>query len=174
MTTETAQSLTTPDHGLAVLDRYGLLHAFDEPEYEEIIELATDLTGAELATITLVLPDEGVVRARVGSQIAAIDAAESFTAFTVRDRLRPTVIPDMTRHPVFADNPWVTGHYQVRAYLGVTISSIEDEPLAALEAFDTRVREWTDQQVRHLTILGRMVEAHFELRRVLHEATLAG
>ena len=168
MTTTTEQGTTTDapegagQHALDVLDRYGLLHSFDGPEYEDLIELATDLTGAELATITLVLPAEGVVRARVGSQVATIDAAESFTAVTVRDRLHPTVVGDMTADPRFADNPYVTGHHRVRAYIGVTVSSVEDEPIATVEVFDTRVREWTDQQVRHMTILGRMVEAHFE------------
>ncbi|WP_258724945.1 GAF domain-containing protein [Cellulomonas sp. NS3] len=164
--------LAEEPRSLQALDRYGLVHSFDGPEYDDLVELARDVTGAPYVSIGLVLPDEGVVKACVGDFIATFQQAESFTAVTIQDRLEPTVVPDMTRDVRFAANPYVTGAVKMRAYMGTTLSSIGDEPLGALEIMDTSAREWTPQQVRHLIILGRMVEAHFELRRVLHEAVL--
>lgn len=164
--------LTTLSQGLKALDRYGLLHSFDGPEYDELIELATDLTETPYGMITLVLPDEGTVKTRVGGQIASVSETDSFTTVTIRDRFVPTVVGDATRDPRFAANPFVTGEVGLRAYIGVTISSIHDEPLAVLEVVDTWPRVWTPRQVRHMTVLGHMVEAHLELRRVLHEAVL--
>lgn len=164
-------TLTAGTHD--VFDEYGLRHSFGEdPEYDEIVELAQDLTDATQAMIVLVRPDEDTVTTRVGRQAVAVPKEHAFTTVTTGNLFTPTVVGDATRDPRFAGNPFVTGGY-VRAYLGVTILSIHDEPLAALEVVDTRPRDWTPRHVRHVTVLGHMVQAHLELRRLLHEAVVA-
>jgi GAF domain-containing protein len=168
MTVDAISRSTSTDEGdrLAALDRYGILHTFDEPEFDELVELACDLTGAPIATVSLLTQDEEWFKARVGMQMAAIPREHSFAALTMSDPHRPLVVADTTCEARLSSNPYVTGDPALRAYVGVPILTMDDQFLGAFEVLDTTPRAWSEREVRQLTILAHMVQAYLEMRRL--------
>ena len=151
---------------LEALDRYGVMHTFDEPEFDELVELACDLTGAPMATVSLLAQDEEWFKARFGMKMASVPRSHSFAALTMATPHQPLLVSDVALHPSMATNPFVTGAPGIRAYVGIPILTIDDQFLGAFEVLDTEPRDWSESEVRRLTILTHMVQAYLEMRRL--------
>ena len=166
-----AQHANEEQARLTVLDRYSLIHTFDEPEYDDLVALACDIFDAPMATLSLLSPNETFFKARIGLDMATIPREHSFTSLVLASPVDPVAVEDATLDARLLGNPYVTGHPHLRAYLAAPVKTADDVVLGAFEVVDVRPRRWSDREIRHITTLGSMVEAHLELRRLLHAST---
>jgi len=91
-----------------------------EERFDRIVRLAASRFCAPISLISLVESDRQWFKARIGLDREETPLSEAFCAHTIaHDGV--TVVPDTTRDPRFADNPFVTGPNQVRFYAGAPL-----------------------------------------------------
>ena len=92
---------------LALLKACRIMHTPSEEAFDDIVRLAAELCGTEIALITLVDADRQWFKARVGVEQTETARDLSFCGHCINDR-QPMVIEDTLGDPRFADNPLVT------------------------------------------------------------------
>ncbi len=157
---------------LEALRSYAILDTPPEEAFDRIVRLAA--TILDVPTVLVSLVDEGRqwFKARVGLDLLETPRDLSFCAHTI---LTDEVlhVPDATRDPRFAANPFVTGRPGIRFYVGVPLEVAGGHRLGTLCAIDTRPRRLDERQQRVLRDLAALTADLIELRRVGHEAEAA-
>lgn len=82
-------------------------------------------------------------------------------------------MPDATRDPRFADNPFVAAPDGLRFYAGTPLITSDGHCIGALCVLDRVPRELAPDQCESLRVLGRQVMVQLELGRGLHVACLS-
>ncbi len=162
------------DERLARLNSYGILDTGEEEVFDEIVELATRLTGSPISLVSLVDRDRQWFKARKGGLPRQTDLENSVCAHAIlQDGLFE--IEDLEADERTAGLSIVTEDDEaVRFYAGTPIKTSDDLPLGMLCILDTRPRRLTDDQRFALTVLGKQVCAQLELRARLSAETEAG
>jgi len=154
----------------AAIDRYDILDTPNEPEFDEIANLAAAVCEASFAAISFVCEDRQWFKSEVGLGVHQTPLSVSFCAYAIR---QPDifVVTDARRHPLFAHNPLVTGDPKLRFYAGMPIQAADGTPIASLCVLDSVARPAGLTEIQQLTlrVLGRQVEAQLELRRSIKE-----
>ncbi|WP_232628752.1 PAS domain S-box protein [Methylobacterium sp. Leaf118] len=155
---------------LAALARYGILDTAPEPDFDDVVALATGLCAAPTALVSLVTDDRQWFKARLGFTPTETGLDRSICRHTLglRDLL---VVPDLTADPRTRANPLVTGPPALRFYAGAPLVTPEGTAIGALCVLDTKVRPegLSPAQRSGLTALARTVMAQLELRRAVAE-----
>ena len=146
------------------------MHTPSEEAFDDIVRLAAELCGTEIALITLVDADRQWFKARVGVEQTETARDLSFCGHCINDR-QPMVIEDTLGDPRFADNPLVTGEPHIRFYAGVPLLVDEGSSVGALSVADRAPRSITPRQVASLQRLAAQVARELRLRRDLDRAT---
>jgi diguanylate cyclase (GGDEF)-like protein len=168
-----ADRLRDEEGRLAALRRYELTDpAVDEP-IGRVIELVQQILDVPLAMVALVGHDRRWVRASGGMRAEAMPLPAGFGEETIRS-YHALSVADTHDDWRFAINPLVTGAPAVRSYLGVPLSSPDGYNVAVLCAFDTRVREFTEQQADILRKLGEIVVEQFDLQQIAKQDAMTG
>src|SRR5580698_6907868 len=97
------------------LDTYAILDTLPESEFDEIVQLASEICGVPVGLMTLIDRGRQWVKASHGIELVELPREIAFCAHAILDD-RPTVIADASLDPRFADNPLVTGETHVRFY----------------------------------------------------------
>ena len=159
---------------LAALRSTALLDAPADASFDRLTRLASRLTGAPAAAVTLL--DEGRQFLLSLAGPVAMEPIQRETPLShsfcthVVDREQPLVIDDARNHPLVCDHLAVRD-YGVRAYLGVPLV-FRGQVLGALCASDAAPRHWTDEDVATVRDLAASVVTEIELRAwvaALHE-----
>ena len=148
---------------LAALKQLGILDTAREQDFDNITLLATQITGAPMATISLLDENRQWFKSKQGLAISEMPRDISFCTYTIR---QPgiMIVPDALQDDRFKDNPVVTGEPFIRFYAGVPIRTEDGFVLGTLCIIDLVPRTLTTQQVFALEVLARQVETLFELR----------
>ena len=154
----------------AAIDRYQILDTPTEPEFEQITQLAAAVCETSFAAISFICTDRQWFKSEVGLGISETPLSVSFCAYAIRQS-DIYEVTDAREHPLFADNPLVTGHPEIRFYAGMPILSSDGTPIATLCALDSEARPEGLNSVQRLTmrVLAKQVEAQLELRRSIIE-----
>lgn len=127
---------------LKELKRYNILDHDRQACYESAASLCSHLLGAPIAIVNLI--DLGRA-SMLGSAGLPLDTARdcprqtSMCAHTILSREAITVVPDTTKDPRFAENPFVTGPTNVRFYAGAPLVA-RGHKLGTISVFDTKAR----------------------------------
>ncbi|WP_223807446.1 PAS domain S-box protein [Pseudanabaena sp. UWO311] len=148
---------------LVALDRYKILDTLPEQVYDDLTQLAADICGTPIALISLVDKDRQWFKSRVGIDATETPRDISFCGHAVAESAILNV-PDASLDPRFADNPLVAQDPNIRFYAGVPLITDDSFALGTLCVIDRQPRELTDQQIRQLEALSRLVISQFELR----------
>lgn len=152
---------------LSALYSYDVLDTVSEAAFDELVELAAELTGSPIALVSLIDADRQWFKARRG--LLAQETRRDF-AFCAHAILTPEdvlSVRDATEDSRFADNPLVTGAPDIRAYIGVPLVDRDGHALGTLCAIDRVPRDHDARAIRAMRILARAVVANLELRRAL-------
>ncbi|MDI6104333.1 ATP-binding protein [Actinoplanes sp. NEAU-A12] len=158
---------------LAALHDLQVLDSPPDPDFDAVVELASQICGTPMALVSLIDADRQWFKAQVGPGLQQTNRDASFCAHTItgRDVLE---VPDATADPRFADNPAVTGDPAVRFYAGVPIAVEGGHHVGSLCVIDTQPRDLSAQQRQALRALARHAAALMELRRYAsHAAEIA-
>ncbi|MES2496607.1 MAG: GAF domain-containing protein [Pseudomonadota bacterium] len=153
---------------LAALSDYMVLDTPPEPNFDDIVQLASQLCNTPISLVSLVETDRQWFKARVGldAQETPIDQSVCKLGLGRTDML---VIPDLAADPRTADNTLVTVDPNIRFYAGAPLIAPHGEVIGMLCVIDHKPRPeglTPDQQIM-LTTLGRQVIQQLELRRAM-------
>ena len=158
--------ITTEAERLRALADYQILDSAPEQAFDDLTTLATLICGVEMSLITLIDAKRQWFKSRVGIDFTETPREHSFCAHALHNPGNLTIVPDATRDPRFARNPYVTGAQGVRFYAGAPLLSNQGYPLGTLCVIDRKPRELAAEQLHALRILGRQASQLLELRRV--------
>jgi PAS domain S-box-containing protein len=152
------------------MERVALLHQFQildtdrEESFDRLTRLASLITGAPIALISLVDADRQWFKSRHGLEAEQTSRDISFCGHAIlTDEI--TVIPDAAVDDRFADNPLVTGDPFIRFYAGVPLIAREGYRLGTLCVIDTEPRVGLSSiETEGLLALSRTVMDEIELR----------
>ncbi len=153
---------------LAALERYGILDTPREPQFDDVVRLASDIFEAPIAVVNLIATDRQWFKAEVGIGADELPLDASICAHAI---LQPGifVVPDTTKDPRFAGNPLVVGEPGLRFYAGALLETPEGLPLGTVCVLDTKPRAHgiTDRERLTLQVLASQAMAQLELRRAV-------
>ncbi|MBR0653102.1 sensor domain-containing diguanylate cyclase [Roseomonas terrae] len=151
---------------LAALRSYDVLDTACEESFDGVAELARRLLNVPTALVTLLDADRQWFKARAGFEATEGPRDTSFCGHAILEPAGATmVVPDATKDPRFAGNPFVTGETRLRFYAGVPLVNAEGHALGTLCVLDHEPRELSDADNATLRALARMVVTTLELRR---------
>jgi GAF domain-containing protein len=164
---------TAPDRSpetqrLAALHDYGILDTGPEGEFDDLVELASQIAGTPMSLISLVDEARQWFKARKGINVKETPRTVAFCAHAI-EQAGIMEVPDASLDSRFANNPLVTGKPDLRFYAGVPLISPEGFALGTLCVLDSVPRPPLSAQQRNaLQIVARQVMVQLELRKVLH------
>jgi len=156
-----------PDNEARRLDALWSTRLLDTAEaeiFDDVTRLASSITDAPMASISLVDESRQWFLSKLG--LAARETSRS-SAFCAHAILKPELmeVPDALEDDRFRDNPLVTGKPNLRYYAGVPLVLPSGEALGTLCVLDTVPRRLDAVQRETLKILARGVVSEIELRR---------
>ncbi len=155
---------------LAALRRLLVLDTAPEQIFDDLVQVAAQLTGCPISLVSLVDAHRQWFKAKVG-----IDAEETprDIAFCAHAILTPDAVfevPDATKDVRFHDNPLVALDPSIRFYAGIPLVEPGGMPIGTLCVIDRVPHNLTEAQRDALHRLGRQVVAGLELRRLMRES----
>ncbi len=154
---------------LEALEAYDILDTAPEPEFDDIVYIASTVCGAPVSLVSLVEADRQWFKARIGFEPGETPIAQSVCAHALgsQDLL---IIPDLTQDPRTRNNTLVTEPPHIRFYAGAPLIVPEGAAIGTLCVIDTvpRPEGLDENQQNVLRALARQVVAFMETRRVSH------
>lgn len=153
---------------LRSLRSYEILDTLPEVQFDEIVELASELCGVPIALMSLVDDERQWFKSKVGLEATETHRDFAFCAHAILQE-STLIVPDATQDDRFAQNPLVTSDPHVRFYAGTPLRTPSGVSLGTLCVIDREPRVMTPLQLHGLEILGKQIEAQLELRRAMRE-----
>lgn len=162
----------TETERLKYLDRLQLVRSPRTPDFDAIVQLASDILDCPIALISIVGREEQWFKAKHGLDVDATPRDISFCSHAI---LQDDVftVEDASLDDRFCDNPLVTEEPNIRFYAGFPVSTDGVNKLGTLCVIDRKPRVLTDRQQHQLRLLGTAVEGllrTFESERITIEA----
>ncbi len=150
---------------LNALQSYAILDTPAEEAFEQLAILAARICNTPMAMINFLDSERQWFKAAVGLPLRQTGRSMAFCSHALSGSRDPLVVADARQHPLFADNPLVTGEPHVRLYACVPLVTAEGAALGTLAVLDTVPRPLTDEQLAGLKMLAGQVMVLLELRR---------
>ena len=154
---------------LQALHDYGILDTPTEKAFDQLAQLAAQLSAMPMAVVNFVDAERQWFKASVGVPFRQTDRTIAFCAHALARGKEPLVVADASDDPLFRDNPLVTGEPFIRFYACVPLVSPEGFALGTLAVMDTRPRTLEADQLSALRMLADQTMTQLELRRQQHQ-----
>jgi GAF domain-containing protein len=142
---------------LLALHRLKILDTPPSEPFDRITALAAQALRVPILLLSFVDASRQWFKSAVGLDTKETSRDVSFCSHVVFGR-RPLVVMDATQDIRFADNPLVTAAPHIRAYLGIPIFTLDQQPIGTLCAIDVQPRAFRGQEVETLTNFAKIVE----------------
>jgi signal transduction histidine kinase len=141
------------------IDKYRVLTRPPRKDLLALVEVAAQVAAVPMATINLITATEQHQVAAHGFD-AAVCSREDSMCNLVLGVGHPVIVPDASRDPRFADNPFVSGQIgNVRFYASHQLVTPQGVVIGTLCVFDVAPRVLDDDQARALaTLADRIVD----------------
>jgi GAF domain-containing protein len=153
---------------LNALREYDILDTPFEQNFDEIVQLASQICETPVSLVTLIDADQQWFKAAVGTEIRQMPLNMAFCTKAIKQTNLFT-IEDASKDPDFQNNPLVASNPNVRFYAGVPLATPYGFPLGTLCVLDYKPRKLSPLQENTLRILAHQVMAQFELHRTVAE-----
>jgi GAF domain-containing protein len=148
---------------LHVLHELELLDTEHEEEFDELVQLASEICQTPISLVSLVDSERQWFKATYGTDLRETSREVSFCAHAI-GQAELFMVEDATRDPRFCRNPLVTDGPGIRFYAGIPLYATEQMALGTLCVVDTVPRSLTLAQQNALRILARQVQTRIEMR----------
>ncbi|MFT3750543.1 MAG: GAF domain-containing protein [Agriterribacter sp.] len=143
---------------------YDILDTHAEPDFDELVELASSICGCPISLVTLVDKDRQWFKAKTGIDFFSTKREFSFCAHTILQN-DVMVVEDAKNDERFSDNPCVAGDLHIRFYAGAPIISPAGHKLGTLCIADRNPRTLSADEHRYLVLLSNQVTKLLEIRK---------
>ncbi len=147
---------------------YGILDTLPEQEFEDIVQLASEICQVPISLITLLDGQRQWFKAKRGLSFSETERNVAFCSYTILEEA-PLVVNNALEDERFKENPLVTGESEIRFYVGVPLTTPEGFALGSLCVLDTKPRELSEKQIFALQTLAKQVVTNLELRLKVQE-----
>jgi len=155
---------------LAAVRRYGILDTAPEGAFDRVTAIAARALGVPIALISILASDRLWIKARHGTDLEQMQLVPELSA-QVAARRATWSVADATQHPRLRQHPLVLGDMGVRAAAGAPIIDPQGMLIGMLIVVDTRLREFSADDLATLEDLAAIIVSELELR--VREAELA-
>jgi len=154
---------------LEALEAYDVLDTAPEPEFDDIVFIASTVCRTPVSLVSLVEQDRQWFKARIGFEPCQTPIEQSVCAHAL-DQTELLIIPDLTTDPRTSRNTLVTEAPFIRFYAGAPLIVPDGTVIGTLCVIDTAPRPdgLDENQQAVLQALARQVVALLETRRVSH------
>lgn len=148
---------------LRELRRYGILDTDRERNFDEIVELASQLCDVPVSVVNFIDAERQWFKAEIGigARSTPLDTSLCGHVILQGDFVE---IPDTLADDRMADNPLCTSDPGFRFYAGAILKGANGLPLGTLCVLDHKPRVLNEQQRHVLMVLSRMVMRELDLR----------
>ena len=160
----TLADISEERHRLEALQSLDILDTPEEPEFDELIKLASEICDTPVSLISLIDKDRQWFKAALGVSVKETPRDISFCTHAIQQS-DLFLVENASTDPRFSENPLVTGEMGIRFYAGVPLHAPNGYAIGSLCVIDTVPRILTESQKNALLILGRQVKARMELRQ---------
>jgi len=151
------------DIRLQAVSRFVGIDLENDPELQEIVELASAVSNTPFALITFLDNETQYLKVRKGVNETTMPRDISFCSHAIeQDDLM--LVPDTLKDNRFVNNPLVSGNPGIRFYAGMPISTYDGQKLGTLCVLDVEEHNLGPQQQMVLKILANQVIKVLELR----------
>lgn len=160
---------------LEALLRYEILDTEAEEEFDDLVELASQICDAPISLVSLIDAERQWFKAKKGMEETETPRELAFCGHTL-EREDVLEVENAREDERFKDNPLVKENPNIRFYAGMPLRTSEGYNLGTLCVIDQKPKKLTEAQRFALRTLGRQVMAQLEIRRKfreLQEATRA-
>ncbi|GGH82165.1 signal transduction histidine kinase [Filimonas zeae] len=148
---------------LQELYKTNLLDTASDPDFDEIVQLASRLCKVPISLITLIDAGRQWFKAKTGINIHETERSLSFCSHAIlQDDIME--VKDTSRDDRFSDNPFVTNDPNVRFYAGVPLVTDKGYKLGTLCVIDKTPRMLDEDQTFGLKVLAKQIIKLIELR----------
>ena len=156
------------DDRLRELRRYGILDTDKEREFDELVEIASEICETPVSVINFIDDSRQWFKAEVGLGVRSTPLETSLCGHAILqgDYIE---IPDTLDDARMADNPLCTSDPGFRFYAGSVLKGANGLPLGTLCVLDHKPRELSDHQRRVLRVLSRHIMRELDLRLALDQ-----
>jgi GAF domain-containing protein len=153
---------TPPDEKerLKALRDLNLLDTPPEERFDRITRLVQRTFAVPMALVTLIDANRQWFKSKQGIEGSETPREVSFCGHAILSD-EPLIVPDATKDPRFADNPYVTGEPRVRFYAGWPLKAPDGSRVGTLCMIDTKAREFTSENRRALRDMAQIIEGLF-------------
>lgn len=151
---------------LAALHGSGLIGSGPEDEFDRLVELAVNLTGARCGAISLVDAESVTCKSVVGlpeGLPGPLRVVDTFCRYVVGSS-RPFVVDDAAQDSRVFDDP-ATSAFKIGAWAGYPITDPDGYILGTLCVIDNRSHSWTQGDILVLATLAQAVSTEIALRK---------
>jgi hypothetical protein len=143
---------------------YEILDSLEEKEYDQLVDLASQICNCPIALISLVDKDRQWFKAKKNLEATETNRDIAFCAHTILQE-DVMVINDAKTDERFHDNPLVAGELNIGFYAGAPIVSSEGYSLGTVCVIDHMEKnDFTSSQKSALKIIANQVSKLLELR----------
>lgn len=148
---------------LVALRTFQILDTESDPDFDGLVELASQLCEVPIALITLIDEHRQWFKSKIGLDIDETSRELAFCAHTIHEN-DLMVVNDTFEDERFFDNPFVIGEPTIRFYAGMPLITKNGYKLGSLCVIDKKPRQLNEKQMADLRIIGKQVINLLDLR----------
>jgi diguanylate cyclase (GGDEF)-like protein/PAS domain S-box-containing protein len=145
------------------LARLDILDTPAEAEFNDLVELASEVCSTPISIVTLLDSERQWFKASVGMAARETQISISFCAHAIQQH-GLFMVEDATQDARFQKNPLVLNEPNIRFYAGMPLYAEKGIAIGTLCVIDTVPRSLSPGQAKALSILSQQVQARIELR----------
>lgn len=157
---------------VAALHRYDILDSSSDADFEDFVQIASDICDTPIAAINLIDGGRHWTLTGIAHGDRELPLDHSICAQAIR-QTDLFVVPDLSSDTRFQDNPLVSGGPKLRFYAGALLETQKGLPIGTVCVLDhvPRPDGLSERQRFTLQALARQIMTQLELRRAMIDIT---
>ncbi len=148
---------------LLAVERFKSLMIDEEREFQELVQIASEICHTPIALITLLGEESQWLKVKKGTDVEVMPRSTSFCTHAIRED-KVMVVPDAKLDSRFSNYPIVVGAPNIRFYAGTPLTTPEGLPIGTLCVFDVKPHRLNKQQKLMLKMLGKQAFSLMEFK----------
>lgn len=153
---------------LSSLESYNILDTHEEEEFNDIVELASQICEVPISLISLIDDHRQWFKAKIGLDVSETDREIAFCNHAIKQE-NLFEVEDTLNDDRFKQNPLVTGSPFIRSYAGFPLTTEDGYNLGTLCVINDKPHKLNEKQKKALKVLSKRVVNELELRRKVQE-----